>query len=219
MMARGVSAFSCEAQEGGEFMLHRIPLFQTLLVVFIVSMALTLGAFAEDAATYVGNSQCKICHNKKEEGEQWTKWKAEDHAKALEKLSSDEAKAMATKKGVTKPPAEAPECLKCHVTAYDPATGKAPEKILPADGVQCEACHGAASAHTAEAKKFKSGDKTAKPAEKIGHPDEKICKKCHNEESPAWKPDRYKLADGKTTGFDFQQAWQKIGHNNPLKKK
>lgn len=183
-----------------------------------VALGMSAGAFAQDA-TYVGNSQCKICHNKKEEGEQWTKWKAENHAKAMDTLNSDAAKAAATKKGVAKPPAEAPECLKCHATGYDAATGKCPEKITMADGVQCESCHGPASAHTAEGKKFKSGDKTAKPADKIGHPDEKICKKCHNEESPTWKADRYKLADGSTTGFDFKQASEKIAHSNPAKKK
>jgi hypothetical protein len=53
-----------------------------------------------------GNSQCKICHSKKEEGEQWNKWKAEDHAKAFARLSSDEAKAAGQKKGLAKPPAE-----------------------------------------------------------------------------------------------------------------
>ncbi len=191
-----------------------------LVSVFSVALALGMsaGAFAQDAA-YVGNTQCKICHNKKEEGEQWTKWKAEGHSKALETLKSDAAKAAAQKKGVTKPPAEAPECLKCHVTAYDAAAGKCPEKIKMEDGVQCESCHGAASAHAAEGKKFKSGDKTAKPAEKIAKADEKVCKTCHNEESPTWKADRYKLADGSSSGFDFKQAWAKIEHSNPAKKK
>jgi hypothetical protein len=56
-------------------------------------------AFAQEA-TYVGNSQCKVCHNKKEEGEQWTKWKASKHAQAFATLSSDAAKAGAQKKGV-----------------------------------------------------------------------------------------------------------------------
>ena len=170
-------------------------------------------------AEYVGNTQCKICHNKKEEGEAWTKWKAEEHPKAFAKLADEESKAVAQKLGLSKPPSEAPECLKCHVTAYDEASGKPPAKILPADGVQCEACHGAGSLHAAEGKKFKAGDKTAKPADKMPHPNAEACKKCHNETSPTWKPDRYKLADGSTTGFDYDQAWAKIDHHNPLKKK
>jgi len=199
-------------------MVHRSSLLTMALVAGVVSLAMMAGAFAQEA-TYVGNGQCKICHNKKEEGEAWNKWKAEAHSKAFALLSSDEAKAVGTAKGLAKPPAESPECLKCHVAGYDVATGKAPEKIQPADGVQCETCHGPASAHTAESKKFKSGVKTAKPAEKIVRANADTCKKCHNEESPTWKADRYTLADGTKAGFDYEQAWKKIDHSNPLKKK
>lgn len=198
-------------------MKNTMTLCKVVALAAVIAFAFTATAFAQDA-TYVGNSQCKICHNKKEEGEQWAKWKAEPHAKALEKLSSEEAKAVAQKAGVTKPPAEAPECLKCHVTGAD-ATGKAPEKIKPEDGVQCESCHGPASAHTAEAKKFKSGDKAAQPAAKIHKGDAETCKQCHNDKSPTWKADRYKTADGKTTGFDYEQALAKIAHPNPAKAK
>jgi hypothetical protein len=183
-----------------------------------VSLAFTGSAFAQEAA-YVGNGQCKICHNKKEEGEQWSKWKASGHAKAIETLSTDAAKAAAKKKGVSKPPAEAPECLKCHVTAYDAAKGAAPEKIVATDGVQCESCHGPASLHAADGKKFKSGDKTVKMGAHIILGDEKVCVKCHNEESPTWNPERYTTADGKKVGFDFKQADAKIAHANPTKKK
>ena len=183
-----------------------------------VTFALVGSAFAQEA-TYVGNGQCKICHNKKEEGEQWTKWKAMTHAKAFETLSTDAAKAAAQKKGVAKPPAEAPECLKCHVTAFDAAKGAAPEKIVKEDGIQCESCHGPASLHTADGKKFKSGDKTVVMSAHIVRPDEKTCVKCHNEESASWNPERYTLPDGKKAGFDFKQAVAKIEHLNPLKKK
>jgi len=184
----------------------------------VISLALVSSAFAQEA-TYVGNSQCKICHNKKEEGEQWTKWKAEKHAQAFATLATDAAKAAAQKKGVSKPPAEAPECLKCHVTAFDAAKGAAPEKIMKEDGVQCETCHGPASLHTADGKKFKSGDKSVNMAAHIIRPDEKTCVKCHNDESPTWNPEKYTLADGKKVGFDFKQASEKIAHLNPLKKK
>ena len=183
-----------------------------------VSLALPAGVFAQEAA-YVGNTQCKFCHNKKEEGEQWNKWKAEDHAKAFANLSSDAAKALAQKKNVAKPPAEAPECLKCHVTAFDPATGKTPDRIIKDDGVQCESCHGPSSLHLVDGKKFKSGDKSVNIAAHQPLPDQKVCLKCHNEESATWNPERYTLPDGKKAGFDFKQAWEKIAHPNPLKKK
>lgn len=183
-------------------------------VALAAALVVSAGAYAQDAE-YVGNSKCKICHNKKDEGEQWNKWKEEKHSKALELLSTDEAKAVATEKGLTTPPAESPECLKCHVTAYDPATGKAPADIKMEDGVQCETCHGPASTHTIEGKKHKSGDASADPKSKIHKGEEAICKTCHNEESPTWKADRYTLEDGSTTGFDYKQAWEKINHSKP----
>ena len=35
---------------------------------------------------------------------------------------------------------------------------------------------------------------------------EKVCVACHNDESPAWDPDRYTRADGSKVGFDYDQA-------------
>jgi hypothetical protein len=184
-------------------------------VMIAVLICMSAG-FAQES-TYVGNSQCKICHNKKEEGEQWNKWKQELHAKAFELLSSEESQKIAKEKGLAKPAAESPECLRCHVTSYDAATQKAAEKINMADGVQCESCHGPSSLHIAEGKKFKSGDKSADPKKLAVHPDETACKKCHNKESATWREDRYKLEDGTTSGFDFKQAWAKINHKKPAK--
>lgn len=197
-------------------MLHMSRLFGYAVPALVVVLIGGSSAFAQES-TYVGNSQCKICHNKKDEGEQWNKWKAELHAKAFELLSTPESEAVAKKLGLSKPAAESPECLRCHVTSYDAATQKVAEKIKMEDGVQCESCHGPSSLHIAEGKKFKSGDKTADPKKLAVHPDEAACKKCHNEESPTWKADRYKLEDGTPTGFDFKQAWAKIEHKKPAK--
>ena len=41
------------------------------------------------------------------------------------------------------------------------------------------------------------------------------CTLCHNDTSPTWKPDRYTLSDGTTTGFDVEQAYEKIKHERP----
>ena len=173
--------------------------------------------FAQDA-TYIGEAQCKVCHNKKDEGEQWNKWKAEKHAKTLDVLKTPEADKIAKDKGSAKPAAESPECLKCHVTAFDAATGKTPDKILPAMGIQCEACHGPGSKHAEEGKKkmFKK-DPAADTAGTIKKADAATCTKCHNEESPTWKADKYTLKDGTKVGFDFEQAHAKIAHPNPKK--
>ena len=50
-------------------------------------------------------------------------------------------------------------------------------------------------------------------------PDKNLCVKCHNDQSPTWKADRYALADGTKVGFDFEQASKKIAHPNPAKAK
>lgn len=173
-----------------------------------------------DDAEYVGASKCKMCHNKADEGEQYKKWSSLSHAKAFETLKSDEAKAAAKEAGLEALPHEAPECLKCHVTAYDVKEKKVPEAIEMELGVQCETCHGPASMHLDDGKavKFQKAD----PAEigltdHLAKADEAKCRECHNEESPTWDPERYKLEDGSTAGFDFKQAWKKIAHPNPQK--
>jgi hypothetical protein len=171
-----------------------------------------VAAYAEDA-TYVSNKQCKICHNSKDAGEIWNAWKASNHAKALELLSTDPAKEVAKQKGITVPPAEAPECLACHVTGFDAATKTVSDKLAKEDGVQCESCHGPASLHMADGKKFKATkDPAIKMSEHIVKGDEATCKKCHNDTSPTWKADCYTLEDGSKAGFDFKQAWAKIAH-------
>ena len=178
------------------------------------------GGSAQAADEYVGHGQCKVCHNKAAEGEQWKKWKEEKHSKAIESLKSPEAEKIAKEKGLTKPAAESPECLKCHVTAYDAATAAAPAKIVVADGVQCETCHGAGAKHmeAGKQKMFKK-DETVDPKQFVAKIDEATCTKCHNAESPTWKADKYTKADGTKAGFDFEEAKKKITHPNPLKKK
>ena len=40
---------------------------------------------------------------------------------------------------------------------------------------------------------------------------------CHNERSPTWDPERYTVADGTKSGFDYDQATAKVAHLNPKK--
>jgi hypothetical protein len=169
------------------------------------------------AWTFVGQSQCKVCHNGAKEGMQWDKWHTMSHPKALELLQSDAAKEVATKLGMTTPPAESPECLKCHVTGYDVATKSAPEKITPADGIQCESCHGPASEHMKDAKILKFTPAKISEIDIMAHlvqPTEETCRACHNDSSPTWKADRYTLENGEKSGFDYKQAWAKIAHDH-----
>ena len=192
----------------------RSKLCMAMILAFACAMCLGLASAQEK--TYVGSSQCKICHSKKETGEAYTKWKAEPHSKAVETLKNSESQEIAKKKGLAKPANEAPECLKCHATSA--AAGA--EKLAVDDGVQCESCHGPASVHVADGKKVMVAKDTSIDITKnMPKPDHAICVKCHNEESPTWKADRYTTKDGKKVGFDFDEAWKKIAHNNPTKKK
>ena len=197
-------------------MMKRMSILSVVGAVLVSGMIIPAGGFAQDP-TYAGHTQCRICHNKKEDGEQWNKWKQGPHAKAFEILKTDEAKAVAQEMGLEKPPTEAPECLRCHVTGYDVEKLAAPDKITLTDGVQCGSCHGPASSHLIEGKKFRAGDETANPRALIVHADTKTCEKCHNSDSPTWDPERYTLEDGTKAGFDFKQAWAKIDHSNPQK--
>lgn len=190
-----------------------------LAAVGILLLFSGMAAVAVDA-DYVGNSQCKICHNKKDEGEIWNTWKSKPHASAFNRLGTPEAKAVAEKAGVTTPPQEAPECLRCHVTAFDAkADPHVPAKISMSDGVQCESCHGPASLHVkdGQARKMKK-DETVDMSAHIIRPNEQTCVKCHNSENPTWDPNRYTTESGQKVGFDFQQAWKKVEHKIPEKK-
>jgi hypothetical protein len=139
-------------------------------------------------------------------GKTWDVWKSTKHPHAFEALSTDAAKEFGKKAGVDNP-AESPKCVVCHLTGADPETGKQPEALSKDDGVQCESCHGPASLHMADGKKFKSGDKTVKMDAHINpKPDEKVCVTCHNDKSPSFKGP-----------FDFKASWEKIKHGIPKK--
>lgn len=192
----------------------------TLVILIVLVPGFFLAVYAADP-TFVGQKQCKICHNMKAEGEQWNKWKAMKHASALEALKSDAAKAVAAKIGLDTPPAEAAECLKCHVTSYDVATKAVHPKIKMEDSVQCESCHGPASLHLPDGKKLKfaKGDSGIDVSAHIVRPTETTCLQCHNDENPTWDPEKYTTESGEKTGFDFKQAFAQIAHLNPKKKR
>jgi len=193
-----------------------IQLTTGLAVCF--ALACAFGLSQVQAADYVGSSQCKVCHNKKDEGAQYDTWKSQEHAKAFETLKSPEAIKIGQDKGLEKPPAESPECLKCHTTAYDAAAKAVPAKIKLEDAVSCEQCHGPGSDHIAAGKKVMfQKDTSIDMAATQPEITKESCTKCHNEESPTWNPERYTLDDGTKVGFDFELAKKKIDHSNPKK--
>jgi hypothetical protein len=166
-----------------------------LLIILCVLFAGS-SVFAQEYE-YIGAAKCKMCHNKPETGKQYDLWKATAHAKAFENLKGPEAIKVGQAKGIADPSKE-PKCLKCHSTAAINADLNA--GITVEEGVSCESCHGAGSAYkTLTIMK----DKTQAMAKGLIIPDEKVCKKCHNAESPTFK------------SFDFASASKLIAHPIP----
>ena len=166
---------------------------------------------------YVGSQKCAICHKEKLLGSQFFVWKAGPHARAYETLASDRAFEFAAAAGIDEEPQEARECLRCHVTGYGlPPESFARRRPNLDEGVGCESCHGPGKDYRNE--KVMSDLELAK-SKGLRIPGEKDCRKCHNEDSPAWDPERYELADGRRVGFDFERAAAMIAHPIPAEVK
>ena len=162
------------------------------MLVKIIPLFLALGLFlgngnAPEDFKYVGAAKCKSCHQSPAKGAQFKKWSEGPHANAMKSLKGDEAKD--------------PKCLKCHATTGHVDAGLV-DGLTEAEGVSCESCHGPGSAYKSMAI-MKSREQSI--AKGMIVPDEKTCKKCHNDQSPTFK------------GFDFKTYWAKIDHSNPSK--
>ena len=173
---------------------------------------------AADAAAeehrYVGVKKCRSCHKKKLMGNQYATWQDGKHSQAVESLKSDEAIKIAKEKGISAPPHEAEECLKCHATAYGLKAEEMKFPLKVSDSVQCESCHGAGADYR---KKKIMSDRDKAIAKGMLEPgeNEEICTACHNDESPSWDVTKYELADGTKVAFDFEQAKEEIEHPIP----
>jgi hypothetical protein len=180
----------------------------------LLALSFCLAAFAATAGDehdFVGVAKCKTCHKKDGIGNQIAAWEDTKHAKAYETLASDQAKKWAEEAGVGDPQT-ADECVKCHVTAHGVPEDRVSVKFDKTLGVQCESCHGAGKDYR---KKKIMIDQDAAIAKGLVPQSEKVCVTCHNDESPAWKDDRYTKADGSKVGFDYEQAVKAIAHPVP----
>lgn len=158
-------------------------------LVFLIGMFVMGVSFVNaQTAMYVGAAKCKMCHNKADKGEQYNKWLASPHAKAMQSLKGADAKN--------------PKCLKCHSTAAG-VDQSLVASITVEEGVSCESCHGPGSLY-----KTSTIMKNKKVAMEKGlvMPTEATCKKCHNPESPNFK------------GFNFKEYAAKIAHPDPTLK-
>ena len=184
--------------------------------VFMLGIAAVHDSLAQkgDPSKLISLKKCAMCHKKDSTGNQLEKWQSMAHSKAYESLASPEAKAVAAKLGIDDPQSSG-KCLKCHSTAYYFTEERQTEEVTLENGVSCQSCHGPGDDYK---KKSVMEDLQASIAAGMVHPaKEKSCTLCHNEESPTWKPDRYTTASGEKTGFDVEQAYQKIKHENPSK--
>jgi hypothetical protein len=182
-----------------------------LAIAFFVAMPASLSFAGEHK--FVGATKCKSCHEKADIGDQYGWWLESKHAKALETLATDQAKEWATEAGIDDPQTDE-KCVKCHVTAHGVAPELLGRKFKPEAGVQCEACHGAGKDY--RKKKYMIDREVAESRGLVSLAESKqVCLGCHNDESPAWDPQRYTLADGSQSGFDYEQAVEAIAHPVP----
>lgn len=162
--------------------------------------AIALVALPGSAAAqhkYVGVAKCRLCHmNAKLGGDNYNAWKASRHAHAYETLATEPAKAKAKELNIADPQTSE-RCVKCHVTAYGVDAALVGPTVKNEDGIGCERCHGAGSDYMSlEVMR----DRKAAVAKGLVVPDEKLCRGCHNEESPFYKP------------FDYKTFVEKIAH-------
>ncbi len=159
---------------------------------------------AEPAFEYVGAKKCKMCHSKEAGGDQYGKWEAGPHAKAFEVLASEKAIENAKQHEIENPQ-QAPQCLKCHVTAFPVMADLANQKITLEEGVSCESCHGAGSAYYKKTTMEELRAGTIEPAA-VGlvMPTEEVCTGCHTPEGN----DFYKE-------FKFDEYVKQIAHPIP----
>jgi len=176
-------------QRGGS-----MRILAAILAVFVVN-----AAAAEHA--YVGSAKCaKMCHKTAKQGEQLPIWEKSKHAEAYKTLATPAALETAKKAGVTGDPQKSEKCLRCHVTGYGVDAKLKEATCTNEEGVGCEACHGPGKDYM---KLSVMKDEKLALAAGLIEPDEKVCVKCHNKESPNYKE------------FDFKVMAQKIAHAKP----
>ncbi len=180
----------------------------------MLALAIPYSATADEHGKqreFVGHKKCRTCHKKSEIGGQYGIWLESGHAKAYETLGTEQAKKWGAEVGVADPQTD-DRCIKCHATAHGVPDDMVSKQFDRNAGVQCESCHGAGNDYR---KKKIMMNREKAVANGLVIPTEAVCVQCHNDESPAWDPDKYTLADGSKVGFDFEQATKAIAHPVP----
>ena len=170
-----------------------------MLKIFISSLLLLYAVATAADHAFVGTKKCGMCHKGEKGSMVLEKWKEAAHSKAYEVLASEEATAIAKEMGVTGNPQEAGECLECHSTGYG-ADPKLTAKLVLANGVSCEACHGAGFDY---AKKPIMKDHKKSVLKGMVDSPKDVCVNCHKEELKHVKK------------FVYEERWDKIKHSRP----
>jgi hypothetical protein len=181
-----------------------------------VSIVLFIGsgtghiALADEENQFVGSDKCKNCHSGAKKGDQHGSWLKHKHAKAYATLATPEAKKLGETKGVAEPQKDK-ACLACHVTAFNVPDAQKNKKFDMTQGVQCETCHGPGGKHVkarlaAEEEEDDSKVVTIGKDEIIHVPNEELCLKCHNADSPNYKE------------FKFAERLKEVAHPDPRRK-
>jgi len=191
----------------------KMIIFLSMFIITLVILPVEVLAGTHMRYNYVGADLCKLCHNKKELGDQYDVWANTSHSKAFYTLGTPEGRKVADKLGI-KDPQQSNKCLRCHSTCHAFTEEKMAEDLQVEDGVQCESCHGPGEEYM-----YPEVMEDLEEAEALGlmMPTEETCRKCHNPESPTWDPERDTTPDGEKVGFHFPLRWKMIEHHKPLK--
>ena len=186
-----------------------------LRVWLVLSVAVAVGAFpsalpGQDGGAkgrepvFVGAQTCSTCHAGREQGDQYSRWRASKHARAFAALARLQARRVAELSGVPEEPSRSPICLTCHATATDTEEWEREVTFQFADGLQCETCHGPGSEHVAD---YTTGPVLGPPA-KMKFPGPESCLSCHQEKGSH-------VAVLGSPPLDIKAALKAIAHPRP----
>jgi len=156
-----------------------------------------------------GSERCGSCHGLKNLGSQQKVWEDSKHADAYNSLLSDKARAFASSKGL-----ESPEqnkvCLKCHTTKGILENSGINPSYKIAEGVGCEACHGAGSWYS-PAEIMKDEALFIKNGGYKGN--EETCLKCHSKIGSEKNGELHEnICPFQDKDFDYKTFMEKIKH-------
>ncbi|MCP4248715.1 MAG: beta-propeller fold lactonase family protein [bacterium] len=152
-----------------------------MMLALTIAWATVCGqAEPADLPVYVGREVCQECHRRGHEGGICAVPDVDDHRQAFESLTTPEALEIAALSGLPDAPQQSLICLSCHATAAEEGARWTADTFRPADGVQCEACHGAGAAHADgyRGRAERGDDRAVPPLHQI---DRWICGTCHRQ--------------------------------------